>query len=252
LQVTFLTVKHKSLQSHINSVKTLKIVAADSGAALLNDRFEPTLIVATVAGLVEPPYRKISFCSAEPIFADVEEGHVLIVHELEMCQKLLKEIKADVVHLDMSLGGLPLEELSVLGLSKMRVSSKARQHILKILPKLRKIASDIKRVYGIEVLAMGKESIPVRIAELSCGAYSVLYVAKKAVKEKANLKLGLPAKCSVNASEGGVSLKSLAPGEHDLISFVKDSEKILEKVDVLEMPNPCALGFRVLVISPKV
>lgn len=230
----------------------MKIVAADSGAALLNDLFEPELIVATVVGLVEPPYRKTTFCLAEPIFANVEDGHILITHELKMCQNLLKEVKADVVHLDMSLGGLALEELSVIELSKMRVSRKARQHILKILPKLRKIASDIKRVYGIEVLAMGKESIPVRIAELSCGAYSVLYAVEKAVKEKTNLRLGLPAKCTVNVSEGGVSLKSLAPAEHDLISFAEDSEKILEKVNVSEMLNPRARGFRALEISPKV
>ena len=230
----------------------MKIVAADSGAALLNDHFEPQLIVATVAGLMEPPYRKTSLCLAKPIFAKVEDGHILIIHELEMCQKLLKETKADVVHLDMSFGGLALEELSVVGLSKMRVSSRARQHLLKILPKLRKIASDIKRVYGIEVLAMGKESVPVRIAELSCGAYSVLYTAEKAVRERVNLRLGLPAKCSVDTSEGGVSLKSLAPGEHDLTSFAKDSEKILDKVNVSEMLNPRARGFRVLEINPKV
>lgn len=230
----------------------MKIVAADSGAALLNDRFEPQLIISTVAGLVDPPYRKITFCLAKPIFANIEDGHILIIRELEMCQNLLKEVKADVVHLDMSLGGLSLEELSVVGLSKMRVSSKARQHILRILPKLRKIASTIKRVYGIEVLAMGKESVPVRIAELSCGAYSVLYVTEKAVRERVNLKLGLPAKCSTNISEDGVSLKSLVPGEHDLISFVRDSEKILEKVNVSEMLNPRARGFRVLKISPKV
>jgi hypothetical protein len=230
----------------------MKIVAADSGAALLNDRFEPTLIVATVAGLVEPPYRKTSLCLARPIFANVEDGHILITHELKMCQGLLKEVKADVVHLDMSLGGLALEELSVVGLSRMRVSRKARQHILKILPKLRKIASDIKRVNGIEVLAMGKESVPVRIAELSCGAYAVLYAAEKAVRERTNLRLGLPAKCSVNISEGDVSLKSLTPAEHDLISFAKDPEKILEKVNVSEMLNPRARGFRVLEINPKV
>jgi len=230
----------------------MKIVAADSGAALLNDRFEPKLIVATVAGLVEPPYRKTSFCLAKPIFANVEDGHILITRELEMCQNLLKEIKADVVHLDMSLSGLSLEELSVVGLSKMRVSHKARQHILKILPRLRKIASDIKRVYGIEVLAMGKESVPVRIAELSCGAYGVLYAAEKAVKERVNLRLGLPAKCSVNFSEGGVSLKSLAPAEHDLISFAKDSKKILEKVNVSEILNPRARGFRALEINLKI
>ena len=230
----------------------MKAVAADSGAAILSDRFEPKLIVATVAGYVEPPYRHTNLCLAEPIFANVEDGHLLITRELQMCQKLLKEVRADVVHLDMSLGGLNLEELSVVELSRMRVSRKARQHIMKILPKLRKIASDIKRVYGIEVLAVGKESIPVRIAELSCGAYSVLYTVEKAIKEETNIRLGLPAKCSVNISEDGVSLKSLIAGEHDLTSFVRDSKKILEKVSISEMLNPCARGFRALEITPRI
>jgi len=82
----------------------LKVVAADSGAAILSERFEPLEVVACVAVLVEPPYRKASFCLAEPIFASLDDGHGLIVHELKLCQELLKTVKADVVHLDMSLG----------------------------------------------------------------------------------------------------------------------------------------------------
>ncbi|NIR86511.1 DUF4152 domain-containing protein, partial [Candidatus Bathyarchaeota archaeon] len=83
----------------------MKVVAADSGAAVLNDHFRPLLIVAAAAVLVEPPYRKVSFCLAEPIFAEVEKGYLLVVHELKLCQRVLKEVKADEVHLDMSLGG---------------------------------------------------------------------------------------------------------------------------------------------------
>ncbi len=228
------------------------MVAADSGAAILNDRFEPLEVVAAVATLVEPPYREASLCLAEPIFASVEKGYLLVVHELELCQKLLKEAKADVVHLDVSLGGISLEELSVVGISKLRVSSKARGQVLKILPKIRKIAADIKRVYGIEVLALGKESIPVRVAELTSGAHAILYSMEKAVKENTKLRLGLPVKCQPKFLDGAVALQSLIPAEQDVLGTAKDDKGILGKVQTSEMLNPCARGFRLLEITPRI
>jgi len=232
--------------------RTLKVVAADSGAAILNDYYHPLSIVASVAVLVDSPYRKPTRCLAEPIFADVENGHLLIVHELELCQKLLKEEKADIVHLDMSLGSLSLEELSAVELSKMGISGRARQHILQILPKIRRFSADIKRVYGIDVLAIGKESIPVRIAELHCGAYATLYCAKKAIIDKKDLKMGLPTKCTAVIEKNSITLRSLSQGEHDLITVAKDDEYILEKVEIQETPNPVARGFRTLEIKPKI
>jgi hypothetical protein len=232
--------------------RALKIVAADSGAAILDSNYHPLSVVASAAVLVDTPYRRPTRCIAEPLFSNVENGHLLIIHELELCQKLLKEEKADSVHLDMSLGSLSLEELSAVELSKMKISSRARQHILQILPKIRRFSTDIKRVYGIDVLAIGKESMPVRIAELHCGAYATLYCAKKAIVEKKELKMGLPAKCTAVVERNSVTLKSLAPGEHDLITVAKDEENILEKVEIQETPNPVIRGFRVLEIKPKV
>ena len=230
----------------------MRVVAADSGAAILNDRFEPLEVVAAVATLVEPPYREASLCLAEPIFASVEKGYLLVVHELELCQKLLKEAKADVVHLDVSLRGISLEELSVVGISKLRVSSKARGQVLKILPKIRKIAADIKRVYGIEVLALGKESIPVRVAELTSGAHAILYSMEKAVKENSRLRLGLPVKCQPKFLDDAVALQSLIPAEHDVVGYAKDDKEILRKVQTSEMLNPRARGFRLLEITPRI
>jgi hypothetical protein len=232
--------------------KALKVVAADSGAAILNDHYHPLSVVASAVVSVDAPYRKPTRCLAEPIFANVENGHFLIIHELELCQKLLKEEKADSVHLDMSLGSLSLEELSVVELSKMKISARARQHILQILPRIRKFSTDIKRVYGIDVLAIGKESMPVRIAELHCGAYATLYCAKKAIVEKKDLKMGLPAKCTVVIEKDSITLRSLVSGEHDLITFIKDNENVFEKVEIQETPNPVARSFRVLEIKPKV
>jgi len=227
------------------------VVAADSSAAVLDNRFKPLLVVAAAAILVEPPYRKVSFCVAEPIFVDVKDGHLLVVHELELCHRVLKEVKADEVHLDMSLGGLNLEELSLIQLSKMRVSNIARSRISKILPQIRKIASDIKRVYGIDVLAIGKESIPIRIAELTSGAHAVLYCAERAIREKSMVRVGLPARCSVSIVEGNVELRSLVPAEQEIAGYAEDDKKVLEKVQVSEMLNPRARGFRVLEITSK-
>jgi len=230
---------------------SLQVVAADSGAAVLNDRFEPLQVVAASAVLVEPPYQRASSYITEPIFSGVENGHTLVIHELELCIDLLKKVKADVVHLDMSLGSVSVEELSAVSLSQMRISSRARGHLLRILPKIRKLALDIKRVHNIEVLAIGKESIPVRIAELTCGAYAVLYSAEKAVKDGKTLRLGLPARCRTKTEEGRVTLESLMPAEHDVSGYAKDEKTVLEKVQLAEMPNPCARGFRLLEINPR-
>ena len=228
----------------------MRIISADSGAALLNDEFEATTIVASVAVLVEPPYRMAKTCIAEPIFAPVDNSHGLIVHELELCQMLLNETKADVVHLDMSFGGLLVEELSPIQLTNMRISGRARGHILKVLPKLRKIATDIKRAYDIEVSAIGKDSVPVRIAELTAGAYAVVYASEKAIKEKKMMRLGLPSKCYARRVNAGVTVHSLIAAEHDIVGFAKDMEGILERVTFSELLNPCVRGFRALELTP--
>jgi hypothetical protein len=106
---------------------------------------------------------------AEPIFKEVEGGFEVIVHEAELCRSLLDKIEADVLHLDISLGGVSVEELSRVELKTLRASRTGRTHILKILPRLRKIAGEIKRLHDVEMLAFGKESVVVRIAELRLG-----------------------------------------------------------------------------------
>jgi len=229
----------------------LKIVAADSSAAVLNDRFEPVSIVAAASVLVNPPYREPSLFLAEPIFADAEKGHEVIVHEAELCRDLLGKAKADVVHLDMSLGAVSLEQLSPIQFPNMRISNRAKRHLLKILPRLRKIAGEITQKYGVEVLAIGKESIPVRIAELTAGAHAISYACEKAAKENQMILLGLPSKCQPRIAEEKVYLYSLVAAEHDIRGCAENTRGILKKVDIIEMLNPCARGFRALRINPK-
>ena len=120
-------------------MQNLNIISADSAAAILDEQFNPILHVASVAVLVEPPYREPSYRLAEPIFREVEAGFDVIVHEAELCRSLLDMMKADIVHLDMSLGGVSIEELSPVELLNLRASGKGRQNILKILPRLEKL-----------------------------------------------------------------------------------------------------------------
>jgi len=229
----------------------LRIIAADSGAATLNERYEPLQVVAACAVLVEPPYTEASSCLAEPIFVSVQDGYQLVIHELELCVNLLKTTKADLVHLDMTLGGLSLEDLSAVSLSGLNLSSKAKGHLLRVMPKLRKLALDIRQAYDIDVSAIGKDSIPVRVAELTSGAHAVVYTAQKAIKEAKTIRLGLPARCSIRASPDKLILRSLLPAEEDVEGHAEEKDQALQKVSIAEMPNPRARGFRLLEIAPK-
>ena len=228
----------------------MRVISADSAAAILDQQFKPLYLVASVSVLVNPPYREPSFRLAEPIFREVESGFEVIVHEAELCRSLLDKMKADVVHLDLTLGGASIEELSPFELSNLRASRTGRQNILKILPRLRKIAGEIKRVHGVDTLAIGKESVPVRIAELTAGAEAILFACKKAVDQKEPVLLGLPMMCQPRVLEDRVYLYSLMAAEHDVRGYAVDIEGVLTKVKMSETLNPCARGFRALKIKP--
>ena len=231
-------------------VQKLKIIAADSGAAILNEEFKPTHLVASVSVLVEPPYREPSLRLAEPIFKEVDSSFEVIVHEAELCQRLLGTAKADIVHLDMTLGGVTIEDLSPVELLNLRASKAGRENILKILPRLRKVAAEIRRLHGIDMLAIGKESVPVRVAELTAGAEAILFACKRAVDEDHVVLLGLPHMCQPRVLGNRVDVDSLMAAEHDLRGFATDGEGILARVKLSETLNPTARGFRAVEITP--
>jgi hypothetical protein len=244
--------KHKfHLSVYISAVRNLRIIAADSSAAVLSEKFEALSIVAAASVLVVPPYREANACLAEPIFVSAVDGSEVVVHEAELCRELIGKVGADVVHLDMSLGSTPLEQLSPIQLTDFKISSRARQHLLKILPRIRKVANEITQKHGAEVLAIGKESIPVRVAELMAGAHAILYASEKTVDNEKTLLLGLPSRCQPRITEEAVYLHSLMAGEHDVRGFAADSKGILQKVKIDEMLNPVARGFRTLRIAPE-
>ena len=228
-------------------VCTLRIISADSAAAILDDQFNAVTHIAMVSVLVEPASRL-----AEPIFRPVEQGFDLVVHEAELCRNLLETIKAEVIHLDISLGGVSIEELSPVELLNLRASRFGRQNILKMLPRLRKVAGEIKRLFDIDMLAIGKESVPVRIAELTAGAEAILFACQEVANEKEALLLGLPLKCQPTVLNNKVYLRSLIEGEHDIRGFGVDAQGVLTKVKLIETLNPVARGFRAIKIKPKI
>jgi hypothetical protein len=227
----------------------LRVISADSAAAILDQQFKPLYLVASASVLVEPPFREPSYRLAEPIFKEVQNGFDVIVHEAELCRTLLDKMNADVVHLDMTLGGVSIEELSPVELMNLRASKTGRQNIIKILPKLRKIAGEIKRLHDIDMLAIGKESVPVRIAELTAGAEAILFACQKVLDENEPIMLGLPYMCQPIVHQDRVYLNSLIAAEHDVRGYAVDAENVLTKVKLLETLNPCARGFRAIRIK---
>ncbi len=229
----------------------MKIIAADSAAAILDENFVPLEHVASVAVLVEPPYREAHVRIAEPVFKPVDSNYDVIIREAELCQILLESVEADVVHLDTSLGGVTVENLSPVDLASMNLSSRARTNLLRMLPKLRKIAGEIKRKHGIEMLAIGKESVAVRVAELTAGAEAVLFACDRVVELGEPLLIGLPTRCEHVVLDGQVYLQSLIEAEHDVRGYAQDPDDVLSKVQLTEMLNPVARGFRAVHIKPK-
>jgi len=51
---------------------------------------------------------------------------------------------------------------------------------------------------------------------------------------------------------GRFSLYSLMAAEHDVRGYAEDKNGVLSKVDIVELLNPCARGFRALKVKPKI
>jgi hypothetical protein len=63
--------------------------------------------------------------------------------------------------------------------------------------------------------------------------------------------LGLPSRCQPRPMINGVYLHSLMAAEHDVRGFAEDIDEVLKKVNISELLNPIARGFRTLKIVPK-
>lgn len=228
----------------------MRVVAADSGSAILDQSYRPEAIVAASSIMTQLPYRNASVQISDRLMVPANR-HDLIISELRMCRRMLRTVMADTVHIDMSLGGLSVSQLTLSDLREMSISSRAKQNIREVLPELRKLATEIEQTYRVEVLAIGKESVAIRIAELTVGACSVIYASKEALEHQDSVLLGLPTLCTIAVTGGQVTARSLQPGEHDLVGSALDFNNVIRRVEISESNNPTVRGFKIINIMPK-
>lgn len=223
------------------------IVAADTGSALLNEDLEQVKTIATACVATQYPFA----------FAEVHKGiYVLsrpedrenIVTEAQLCLELAVEVKPAEVHLDISLGGAEVSKLNDQGAWLDRLSEKGREALRAIIPRIRDVAKEIEERTSAKVLAIGKKSPAVRVAELTAGAYGMAYAIKRAVSSGEDVYVGLPKLCSVEVSRDFLFVRSLKEGER-CFGFINVDNELLEAVRLYEFNNPHVEGFKVVKIS---
>ncbi len=99
----------------------MRIIASDSGSAILNERFEPEATAALAAVYVEPPYNRPSLSLARSLLGEMPPK-TSFIQELMISRDLLKNAKADEVHLDITLGGAAIEDLTLVALRELPVA----------------------------------------------------------------------------------------------------------------------------------
>ncbi|MCH8292410.1 DUF4152 family protein [Candidatus Poribacteria bacterium] len=224
----------------------MKIATVDSGCSILDEHFKPTNILTTVALVTDQPYE-------QPIQLQTQSGDYpltdpnVLVYELQLCQQLLAAGQdADCVHLDLTLGGLNVLDITDEYLFQMQLSQTGRSVLHAIMPALRNIALQIGETHHIPVLAMGKRSIPVRLAELHATAYGIQHAFEIARASKGPISVGLPAKTLASfETDGAVRISSAEPMEDALIA----EAPVENGVSVAQFLNPVTRGFQVLQIG---
>lgn len=224
----------------------MRIIAADSGGAILERNYEPICIVGTAAVMVEPPYRKPSAVVWKAFEYNLDE-RTPILNELSFCLELSNKFGVNVIHLDISLGGVNLFDLDVKKLSSYKISLKGRKVLEKLIPQLKSVAKDFK---NLKILLIGKESLVVRVAELTAGLYGLSHTINKFLNSgNKEILYGLPKMCSISLDKDYLTIRSLEPSEFDISITVHSSKNILGSLELLEYPNPVASGFRVIKIK---
>ena len=227
----------------------MKIVTADSACSILDKDLLPTNILSTVAIVVDFPYKT-------PIQVQVRDGDysikdpTVLVHELRLCEKLLDIESAECVHFDLTLGGINILDITDEFLFQLNLSPTGRSVLHAILPDLREIALSIDEKYHAPVLAMGKRSLPVRLAELHASAYGIARAMEiaSALETEDPIYLGLPEKTlAFFDEEGKVKVTSEEPMEGSLIAETPISNGVL----VEPFLNPVTRGFQVLRLTKR-
>ncbi|MEK7398754.1 MAG: DUF4152 family protein [Candidatus Poribacteria bacterium] len=225
----------------------MKIATVDSACSILNENLLPTNILSMVGIVVDHPYKQPSYiCPKDKEYSLTD--YALLINELKLCEEMLAVEKADYVHLDVTLGGINILELKDEDLMfKIPLSNEGRTILRLILPELQNVAKSIKEKYDIPVLAIGKKSHPVRLAELHAAAYGMAKAIDKAKEAKSTIFVGLPVRTSVEILEGKVRIASQEPMETDLYAEAPTTNG----VSIEPFHNPIVRGFQTVKITPE-
>ncbi|ASJ03119.1 hypothetical protein A3L09_07565 [Thermococcus profundus] len=222
----------------------MRIVAADTGGALLDEAYNPLGLVATAAVLVEKPYKTASVSLvryADPFSYDMS-GRQAIRDETYLAVELAREVMPDVVHLDSTIGGIEVRKLDEATIDALSITDRGKEVWKDLAKDLQPLARRFWEETGIEIVAVGKSSVPVRIAEI----YSGIYTAKWAVeyaKEHGRARVGLPRYMKVEIMPGRIHGESLDPREGGLYGEV-DAQA--DGIGWELYPNPFVRRFMVL------
>jgi hypothetical protein len=232
----------------------MKIATVDSACSILNEGLMPMNILSMAGIVVDYPYEQPSQVQVRGEDYLVSDPN-LLVNELKLCQEMLEIEKADCVHLDLSLGGINLLDLTEEDLLfRIPMSYNGREVLRLILPDLQKIATAINEKYEIPVLAIGKRSGPVRLAELYATAYGVARAMEKAKESGETVYVGLPLGTtaavdgdkSEEPAEPRVRIASQEPMERNLSA----DAPVVAGVQVEAFLNPIVRKFQALKLIP--
>lgn len=221
----------------------MRIVSADTGGALLDENYNPIGLIATAAVLVERPYKtaKLSITKYSDPFKYDLSGRMALKDETFLALKLAKKVKPDVIHLDSTLGGIEIRKLDDPTIDALRISDRGKAIWHELSKDLQPLAKRFWEETGIEILAIGKESVAVRIAEIYAGIYSVKWGIEYAMKE-GFVRIGLPRYMTIEINKEKILGKSLDSREGDLYGEISMEGKEFEWEIY---PNPIARTFMV-------
>jgi len=225
----------------------MKIATVDSACSVLDEKLLPTNVMSMVGIVVDYPYDQPSQMQTRCKDYSIKDPNLLI-DELRLCEEMLGVEKADYVHLDMSLGGVNLLDLKEEDLlSRVPLSDEGRRYLRFILPELQKIAKSINEKYQIPVLAIGKRSGPVRLAELYATAYGVATAVEKVKNSKEAMYVGLPANTTATIDGDKVRVVSQEPMEKNMQVEVPVSAGVRMEAFL----NPLVRSFQTLKLIPQ-
>ncbi len=222
----------------------MRIVAADTGGALLTEEYQPIGLVATAAVLVEKPYRTATLSwvrYADPFNYDMS-GRQAIKDEAFLAVELAREVKPDVIHLDSTIGGIEVRKLDEPTIDALTITERGKEVWKDLAKDLQPLAKKFWEETGIEMIAIGKSSVPVRIAEIYAGLYTAKWAINYA-REHGRATVGLPRYMKVEIHPGKIYGESLDPREGGLFGEI---EAETEGIGWELYPNPLVRRFMVL------